>query len=183
MAASNQVAPPPGFVLDIQNSQEAQGSIPTPPEGFQLDSQPTQDSSKSLKYSDIQTKKNPGTPLGIGEVIPGIARGVVQGGQEMLNTVANLNELIGSPAGTKPRDLVNASRKALDVLLPPSDSIMGKISEGVGQVPGMATTYGLLPEGAVLPVAGVLGGLNAQSDGATGMVKGAAGNMLLMGLL
>lgn len=139
--------------------------------------------------SPFATPPTGGSPLGIAEIPGGLARGVVQGGQGMLETGVNigelsqLNKLLQNP--NAPRQFLESSKSGLNELIPPSQSIAGKISEGVGQLPSMVATFENPVAQAVgaVPLAAGLGAINAQQGGAGAMVAGAGSGAAQMALL
>lgn len=115
----------------------------------------------------------------------GIARGVVQGGQSTLETIANLASILHSPQGPQLDQFVQKSKQGLDQLIPPSNTFSGALGEGLGQVPNMIATYENPASQSVgsVKLAGLLGAINAQKGGVGSMISGAAQNAGQMALL
>lgn len=151
---------------------------------------------QQLKLSPVQssqgTKDEPGYQMpeasgssGVSSIPSGLARGVVKGGQGILETLGNLSELTGKGNAKTPyigSDFIQQSKQALDQLLPPVHGVIGNIAEGLGQLPGIATQ---LEVGGPAPEAlkfAALGAINSQKGG-LGAMATEGGKQALIGQL
>lgn len=133
---------------------------------------------------DMTTSQGP-----LGDLVSGVARGIVGGGQQMISTGVNAYELLSKLTGQQPseapRQFLQESQQGLNELIPPTGTFAQSIGTGLGEIPGIVTTYAnpVTKAIGVLPVAAGIGAINAQQGGAGAMVGGAAENTAIMALL
>ena len=95
-----------------------------------------------------QSQEDSGGSSQISEIIPGLARGVVQGGQGILETGTNAAELLSKLITGKKSSIpglnqqfLQESKQGLDQIIPPTKTFTGALATGVGRLPAMIAEF------------------------------------------